>query len=118
MLSHHENDEPDAGAVKHLVNEGPRRQKLAWPVASDERGTWRWAAACRDVDPELFFPVGTTGAAAEEIDRAKEVCAGCPVEAACLQYALATNQEFGVWGGHNEKERRILRREWLAISRF
>ena len=72
---------------------------------------WRQSAACLHVDQDLFFPVGSTGSAAVEIDRAKAVCAGCAVRAACLHFALSTNQEFGVWGGCDEDERRHLQRE-------
>lgn len=79
---------------------------------------WRPLAACRTIDSDLFFPDGSTGDAVGEIERAKAVCAGCPVQRPCLAFAITTNQEFGVWGGHNEKERRILRREWLAATRY
>ena len=53
--------------------------------------SWRVDAICRDTDPELFFPVGTTGYALLQIARAKEVCAQCPVNRDCLDYALETN---------------------------
>lgn len=72
--------------------------------------TWRRQAICRDTDPELFFPVGTTGAALVQIDRAKQVCGECPVQSECLQYAIDTNQDAGIWGGLSEDERRALRR--------
>jgi WhiB family redox-sensing transcriptional regulator len=73
---------------------------------------WQEAAACRQADPELFFPIGTAGAAAAEIQRAKAICARCPVRRPCLAYALATGQDFGIWGGHDENERRLLHRQW------
>ncbi len=71
---------------------------------------WREAAACRRADPELFFPIGSGRQAAAEIQRAKAVCAACLVRRRCLGYALATGQEFGIWGGRDENERRLLRR--------
>ncbi|MFD5074107.1 WhiB family transcriptional regulator [Streptomyces sp. NPDC058371] len=71
---------------------------------------WRDAAACRSVDPDLFFPVGTTGPALLQIQEAKAVCRGCPVRDACLQWALDTGQTIGVWGGTSENERRALKR--------
>ena len=77
-------------------------------------GDWRHRAECRTADPELFFPVGTTGVALVDIEAAKAVCAACEVRAECLQFALSTNQESGVWGGTSEEERRALRRAWLA----
>ena len=78
---------------------------------------WRNRSACRDTDPDLFFPVGTTGLALEQIAAAKSVCATCDVQSACLEFALATNQESGVWGGTSEEERRKLRKAWLAARR-
>jgi WhiB family transcriptional regulator, redox-sensing transcriptional regulator len=70
---------------------------------------WRDQAACRDVDPELFFPVGNAGPALLQIGQAKQVCAGCPVRAPCLDWALDSGKEAGVWGGTSEHERRALR---------
>ena len=53
---------------------------------------WREKAACLTADPELFFPVGNTGPAVEQIERAKSICASCPVTEMCLQYAMETGQ--------------------------
>jgi WhiB family redox-sensing transcriptional regulator len=78
---------------------------------------WRDLAACRDSEANLFFPVGTTGPAAEHIIEAKAICAACPVKEECLQYALESNQEAGVWGGYAEDDRRRLRKRWLAERR-
>lgn len=79
---------------------------------SPDTETWEWLrhAACVDADPELFFPVGETGPAAEQAERAKQVCHSCPVEERCLEWALQTNRTSGVWGGTDEQERRRLRR--------
>jgi len=71
---------------------------------------WRHRAICRHVDPELFFPIGTTGPAAVQVEEAKAVCGRCPVVNDCLQWALASGQDAGVWGGLDEDERRALRR--------
>ncbi len=78
---------------------------------------WRELSACRDSDPDLFFPIGTTGPAVEQIEKARAICEMCSVREACLQYALETNQEAGVWGGFPEDERRRLRKRWLAERR-
>jgi WhiB family redox-sensing transcriptional regulator len=78
---------------------------------------WRSDAACRDTEPELFFPIGTTGMATDQIESAKRVCDHCDARKACLEFALATNQESGVWGGTTEDERRKLRKQWLAARR-
>jgi WhiB family redox-sensing transcriptional regulator len=71
---------------------------------------WVHRARCRDEDPELFFPVGSTGPAIMQIERAKRVCILCEVREDCLEWAMATGQEAGVWGGLSEDERRALRR--------
>jgi WhiB family redox-sensing transcriptional regulator len=75
---------------------------------------WRHRAACRDVDPELFFPIGNTGPAILQIEEAKQVCRRCDVTDACLRWALESGQESGVWGGMGEDERRALKRRARA----
>jgi WhiB family transcriptional regulator, redox-sensing transcriptional regulator len=74
---------------------------------------WRHSALCRNEDPELFFPIGTTGPAAKQVEQAKVVCRRCTVVEDCLSWALETGQESGVWGGTDEDERRALRRRAL-----
>jgi WhiB family redox-sensing transcriptional regulator len=71
---------------------------------------WLERALCIDEDPELFFPVGTTGPAIPQIAAAKQVCLRCPVRVTCLDWALDTSQDAGVWGGLDEEERRTIRR--------
>jgi WhiB family transcriptional regulator, redox-sensing transcriptional regulator len=71
---------------------------------------WRDKAACLDEDPELFFPIGSTGRAFEQVMQAKAVCRRCPVMTQCLEWALKIKQDVGVWGGMDEDERRVLRR--------
>ena len=78
---------------------------------------WRLFAACRDTDPDLFFPVGTTGPAIEQIAAAKAVCGECDSRKPCLEFAVNTNQDSGVWGGTSEEERRRIRRRWVAERR-
>jgi WhiB family redox-sensing transcriptional regulator len=74
--------------------------------------SWKTAGACRWVEPELFFPVSDTEAAP-----AKAVCDRCRVEDRCLEYALATREYEGVWGGTTGAERRsILRRRRAAAA--
>jgi WhiB family transcriptional regulator, redox-sensing transcriptional regulator len=78
----------------------------------DPRGsTWIELAACIGEDPELFFPVGTTGPAVRQAERAKAVCNTCPVMGDCLRWSLDTCQDAGVWGGLDEEERRVIRRQ-------
>jgi WhiB family redox-sensing transcriptional regulator len=71
---------------------------------------WRDDSACRDADPDLFFPEGNAGPAKTQIQIAKQICLRCPVTQACLHVALATGQQ-GVWGGLDDDERRQLRRD-------
>ncbi|MGH8896092.1 MAG: WhiB family transcriptional regulator [Egibacteraceae bacterium] len=82
------------------------------PHTQDEFGrqAWRGKAACLDIDPEWFFPVGATGQALAQIEQAKAVCRRCPVIDECLEWALQTKQNDGVWGGMSEDERRAHRR--------
>lgn len=80
---------------------------LPQPTATSD---WRSRSACLDENPELFFPIGTTGPAVTQVDEAKRVCGQCEVRAQCLAWALEENQDHGVWGGLSEDERRSLRR--------
>ena len=66
---------------------------------------WREHAACADKDPDMFFP-GRGGAT----EPAKRVCAGCPIQAECLEHALTHREAFGIWAGTSERERRVMRR--------
>lgn len=79
--------------------------------------TWRAQAACLDGDTELFFPVGSTGPAIAQIHEAKQICARCPVRAACLQWAADFGVEHGVWGGLSEDERRSRKRHQANARR-
>jgi WhiB family redox-sensing transcriptional regulator len=65
--------------------------------------------ACRQADPELFFPVVVAGSAARQTEAAKAVCGSCAVRASCLSYALEYMPE-GVWGGTTLEERRAARK--------
>lgn len=67
---------------------------------------WRDRAACATEDPDLFFPVGTGEASVLQTQQAKAVCQRCPVTSTCLDWALTTGQNAGVWGGLSEDERR------------
>jgi WhiB family transcriptional regulator, redox-sensing transcriptional regulator len=75
------------------------------PDHQEPRADWRGQAACRLADPELFFPVSPGGPSLDRTERARAICATCPVRRECLQFALATRQAYGVWGGMSEQER-------------
>jgi WhiB family redox-sensing transcriptional regulator len=77
---------------------------------------WRSRAACRNIDPELFFPEGSTGPALQATELAKRICGTCPVQTWCLRWALDHRAAFGVWGGHTEDERRSLRHAFAQTS--
>lgn len=71
---------------------------------------WRADAACRDYERRhVFFP-GRGGLTQSDVHEARAVCAGCPVKAECLDYALRHHERLGVWGGTTEKQRRPLMR--------
>lgn len=68
--------------------------------------TWRQHAACRGLDPEIFYPPSD-----EESEEAKSVCGECPVRQLCLEHALVHRERDGVWGGLTERERRRIVRQ-------
>mgnify|MGYP000423572885 FL=1 len=78
---------------------------------------WRTRGACLEEDPELFFPIGNTGPAIAQAERAKMVCERCEVESICLSWALDNSQDAGVWGGKSEDERRSMRRRKARARR-
>jgi WhiB family redox-sensing transcriptional regulator len=71
---------------------------------------WLPEAHCIGEDPDLFFPIGTSDPALDQVEAAKAICQACPVRADCLEWALVTCQDAGVWGGLDEEERRVIRR--------
>ena len=77
---------------------------------------WQQRGACIEEDPELFFPLGTTGPALRQIEIAKQVCRRCEVADSCLDWALRSGQDAGIWGGLDELERRTLRRNQLRTQ--
>jgi WhiB family transcriptional regulator, redox-sensing transcriptional regulator len=91
------------------VNGGPSGQlRVSRGHAAGEN--WRVIAACRLVDPELFFPISAAGRCLEQVVEAKNVCARCLVQAECLTFAQRTGQAHGIWGGLTEEERIQVRR--------
>src|SRR5690606_26593242 len=100
----------------------PRRAPgSAWGLDTEPADDWRDLAACRDEDPELFFPIGTSGPALLQVEQAKAVCRRCPAAEQCLAEALQ-RQEYGIWGGTTEAERaeltrRRTKREYLDMLR-
>lgn len=89
----------------------------ATPEGVPRKMDWRHKAACLTEDPELFFPVGNTGPALQQIEDAKKICQRCEVRDQCLAWALEAGQDHGVWGGMSEDERRAIKRR-AARSRL
>jgi WhiB family transcriptional regulator, redox-sensing transcriptional regulator len=98
--------------------EGPARRRIAMlQVACGARSLgWMSRGACRQADPELFFPISVTAPGAQQAEAAKTVCGGCSVRANCLSYALEAMPE-GIWGGTTPEERRAVRRSSSRRSR-
>jgi WhiB family redox-sensing transcriptional regulator len=85
---------------------------MAQTLTTYDPNDWRQDAACRDLDTAVFFPDTE-----EEVAAALAVCAACPVREACLEFALVTRQDDGVWGGMTETERRRVRRRRQEAAR-
>jgi WhiB family redox-sensing transcriptional regulator len=85
-----------------LVAVEPNRIEVA-PATTDDQ--WQERGLCAQTDPEAFFP--EKGGSTRE---AKRICLGCEVRDLCLEYALAHDERFGIWGGLSERERRRLKR--------
>ena len=73
--------------------------------AEADAQSWQEQALCAETDPEAFFP--EKGGSTRE---AKKICTGCEVKAQCLEYALANDERFGIWGGLSERERRRVKK--------
>ena len=81
------------------------------PVVRAASDAWKDAGVCQTVDPDTFFPEGRGAQLEARTAEAKAVCMVCPVRPECLAWALETRQDFGVWGGLSEDERRSLIRK-------
>ena len=75
--------------------------------------TWQQTGACRTAGTQSdFYPPMHTERKQERLARerrAKSVCAACPVQMQCLEYAIEADERYGIWGGLNQDERRLLR---------
>jgi len=81
----------------------------------EHRMGWREEAACSGLDTSMFFPSVEDDQV--QLAVARQVCATCPVQEACLIYAIESRQTVGIWGGATTRERRRLRRRWLEYAR-
>lgn len=102
------------GKSAHTTS-NPRPAKPPKPRSAGDFESWSARAACRNYDPEMFFPPGNTGIARLLADEAKAVCHGCPVMGACKAWAMANPSmtQFGIWGGATEDERFAERRKLM-----
>lgn len=98
-----------------ILNAGTRRHTTS---AANAPVTTRWQqhGVCRDEDPDLFFPTGGPGEVRKQNGAAQQVCFRCPVMEQCLNWALETGQDMGVWGGLSAEDRRRLRRGQPRIA--
>lgn len=96
-------------AVRLLRGSG-RTPDVQYSSENEPFGEWRRKAACLDLDPNLFFPAGEGLAAQEQAKKAKKICGSCAVQAQCLDFAVTTKQESGIWGGKTEAEIKSLLR--------
>lgn len=78
---------------------------------------WRSAGACLNADPDLFFPISMTGRAMEQIAKAKSICAQCAVRRQCLEFAVAHDPIYGIWGGTTPEDRQRMRRREQRAAR-
>ena len=89
-------------------------------VESDEQLEWQEDAACREFDNVLFFGAEDGESELERQTReahAKTICNSCPVKQPCLEFAMETNQKYGIWGGYTDKERGSLKRRRARARR-
>ena len=75
------------------------------PEHKSDDYNWRDEATCKGKDPDLFYPPTE-----DEADAAKDICRQCGVRIVCLEFALQTHQEDGVWGGTTNRDRRRIAR--------
>jgi WhiB family redox-sensing transcriptional regulator len=80
-------------------------------------GSWIQEAACRDADPEVFFPIGPVPGN-DQLKAVRVICGGCPVRGPCLRFAVESGQVGGIWAGTTEQERRTMREEALYGTRI
>ncbi|PXX05704.1 WhiB family transcriptional regulator [Mycolicibacterium moriokaense] len=94
---------PQLSLVPAPIDVAPAIPAMSGLTPEDD--LWQEKALCAQTDPEAFFP--EKGGSTRE---AKRICLGCEVKDACLDYALAHDERFGIWGGLSERERRRLKR--------
>jgi WhiB family transcriptional regulator, redox-sensing transcriptional regulator len=84
-------------------------------TATQYTADWRAAGACLSADPDLFFPISSTGRATEQVVLAKAICGHCKVQPQCLDFAREHALSYGIWGGSTPEERqRAIRRQRRA----
>jgi WhiB family transcriptional regulator, redox-sensing transcriptional regulator len=96
---------PTPAAARPQLSVVPDRIEFEPATTEEDPDQWQERALCAQTDPEAFFP--EKGGSTRE---AKRICQGCEVRDACLDYALANDERFGIWGGLSERERRRLKR--------
>ena len=105
-----------SGGTSAVPGPDGQMRLVAGDDARASAGSWMARGACRGTDPELFFPIAVTGAAADQVRSAKAVCGRCEVLAHCLSYALRA-LPHGIWGGTTREERIAMRMRLAEVNR-
>ncbi|MHA6667375.1 WhiB family transcriptional regulator [Homoserinimonas sp. A447] len=105
-LNEHRSGVPDDWFVDPVRLGVPGVRRVVNVDDDDAALAWQSDSLCAQTDPEAFFP--EKGGSTRD---AKKICASCEVRVQCLEYALANDERFGIWGGLSERERRKLRKK-------
>jgi len=91
----------------------------AFIAPEEDDRNWHHRAACRSEDPDIFFPEEGSSVIRTQLEEtAKAICRRCGVMQECLGWALESGQNYGVWGGLSEDERRALKRRHAGRNRL
>lgn len=104
--------DPPGSQSGYRRNLGPLSVRVMF-TPMDTPTKWMEQGNCRNFAPAVFFPADGAG-----VDRARKVCATCPVVQTCLEYALTEHIDHGVWGGCSERERRRIAKRRRAVAKL
>ncbi len=104
----------DLAAAEELLQHSERHNEARAEIKAGSN--WTNFSECRDSDPAIFSPQGSGQALELRIEIAKSICRRCVVKADCLEYALESNVQDGVWGGLGLAEIQSFRPKWLRIK--
>jgi len=108
------------GGSESAFGDGREEESIQSAADTGDQLDWQEQASCRDYDNSLFFGPDQGESELEKQareSRAKAVCQTCPVSEPCLEFAMETNQKYGIWGGMSDKERASLKRRRARARR-